>query len=76
MRRLASSLALTCTLLLGSGTSFGQVADAGEPSAPTTADEGLPMRIGKAVVFGVVATALLVFGGGRWQRARRRRKER
>ncbi|MBX3221299.1 MAG: hypothetical protein KF795_12320 [Labilithrix sp.] len=76
MRRAALAIAVTLALALASPSSFAEVGvdtDAGAPpsaisAAPTESapSEGLPLRLGKAAVFGVVVSALLL-GGRAWR---------
>jgi hypothetical protein len=64
-----------CALLFASSHAWSDesVADAGVAApGPTAAPEPLPVRLGKALAFGVLTSAVLV-GGGLWRRARRRR---
>jgi hypothetical protein len=85
MRRGLVAIAITLALLLGSTASFGQVSggttDAGvaatTASTPvdTGATENLPVRVGKALLFGVVASAFFVTGN-LWRRRGRRRAPR
>lgn len=79
MRR-SVAIAITLTVLLASPPSFGQQLDAGaDATAPAVATptetEGLPMRLGKALAFGVVVTVVLL-GGGLWRRSGRARPRR
>jgi len=80
MRRVFVAIAFTFALLVTSLPSFAQpdTSDAGVPaniaSAPvaTAPSESLPLRLGKALVFGVVVSAFFV-AGGLWRRGRRKR---
>lgn len=82
MRRVLFAIAFMLAVLVSSPPSFAQVdaidaSDAGVPadiaSAPAeiTERESLPARLGKAVVFGLVVSVLLL-GGRMWRRGRRK----
>lgn len=79
MRRCVTKLALVLLLLLAAPSSLAQPADAGADAGASVAaaqSEPLHLRIGKAVVFGVVASVLLIAGSTltRGRKARRRRR--
>ncbi|MBX3262230.1 MAG: hypothetical protein KF782_21265 [Labilithrix sp.] len=82
MRRPALAIAVTLALGLASSASAAQGGDERDAGATPRAiaaapaerepDEGLSLRLVKAAVFGVVASALLL-AGGVWRRGRKRR---
>ena len=81
MRRVLFALAFLLAVVVSSPPSSAQVdsTDAGVPadvpSAPAeiTQGESLPARLGKALLFGLAVSALLL-GGGMWRRGRRKGK--
>lgn len=78
MRRVLLALAFVLASIGSAGPSFGQIdpSDAGTADALSStpdAREPLPLRLGKAAVFAVVVSALLVAGGA-WRHGRRKRR--
>lgn len=77
MRRVLVAIALTLTLLVASlpSPARADTSDAGIPSSvepvASAPAEGLPARLGKALVFAVVVSAFLL-AGGMWRRGRRK----
>ncbi len=75
-------IALALLVVATSRPAFAQPDGSANASAATTStierdahapDEALHLRLGKALMFGVVTTALLV-AGSTWRRARRQRR--
>ncbi|MDF2696241.1 MAG: hypothetical protein K0S65_4624 [Labilithrix sp.] len=78
LHRGALAVVCACTLLFASSHAWSDevAADAGVAAPePATTTEPCPVRLGKALAFGLVTSALLV-GGGLWRRGRRRRLSR
>lgn len=69
MRRVLFALVLV--VLVGANVGAAMADPSGALGAPATSSEGLPLRLGKAAVFAIVVSALLV-GGRMWRRGRRR----